>query len=79
MESPLNIHGYLPKVKFVLTFDGIFLLEASNHHRYRYSEGGLYERRASPPWRDLAIDYPRSRLGGLENFHHKCTQGGWPS
>ena len=40
MESPLNIHGYLPKVKFVLTFDGIFLLEASNHHRYRYSGGG---------------------------------------
>ena len=29
----------------------------------------LYERRASPPWRDLAIDYPRSRLGGLEIFH----------
>ena len=29
----------------------------------------LYERRASPPWRDLAIDYPRSRLGGLESFH----------
>ena len=26
-------------------------------------------RRASPPWRDLAIDYPRSRLGGLEIFH----------
>ena len=26
----------------------------------------LYERRASPPSRDLAIDYPRSRLGGLE-------------
>ena len=24
---------------------------------------------ASPPWRDLAIDYPRSRLGGLEIFH----------
>ena len=22
--------------------------------------------RASPPWRDLAIDYPRSRLGRLE-------------
>ena len=29
----------------------------------------LYERRASPPWRDLAIDYQRSRLGGLEIFH----------
>ena len=29
----------------------------------------LYERRASPPWRDLAIDYPRSRLGGLGIFH----------
>ena len=24
---------------------------------------------ASPPWQDLAIDYPRSRLGGLEIFH----------
>ena len=29
----------------------------------------MYEKRASPPWRDLAIDYPRSRLGGLEIFH----------
>ena len=29
----------------------------------------LYERRASPLWRDLAIDYPRSRLGGMEIFH----------
>ena len=29
----------------------------------------LYERRASPPWRDLATDYPRSRLGGLEILH----------
>ena len=29
----------------------------------------LYERRASPPWRDLAIDYPRSHLGGLEIFN----------
>ena len=27
-----------------------------------------YER-VSPPWRNLAIDYPRSRLGGLEIFH----------
>ena len=29
----------------------------------------VYERRASPPWRDLAIYYPRSRLAGLEIFH----------
>ena len=29
----------------------------------------LYERRASPPWRDLANDNPRSRLGGLEIYH----------
>ena len=29
----------------------------------------LYERRDSPPWWDLAIDYPRSRLGRLEIFH----------
>ena len=29
----------------------------------------LYERRASPSWRDLAIDYPRSHLGGLDIFH----------
>ena len=29
-----------------------------------------YERKASPPWRDLAIDYPRSRLGNeMEIFH----------
>lgn len=31
----------------------------------------FYERRASPLWRDLAIDYPRSHLGGLEIFQ-KC-------
>ena len=31
----------------------------------------LYERRASPLWRDLTIDYPRSRLGELEIFHIK--------
>ena len=29
----------------------------------------LYERRASPPWRDLAVDYLGSRLGGLKIFH----------
>ena len=29
----------------------------------------LYEKRASPPWRDLAIDYARSRQGGMEIFH----------
>ena len=29
----------------------------------------FYERMASPPWRDLSIVYPRSRLGGLEMFH----------
>ena len=29
----------------------------------------LYERRASPPWWDLAIDYRRSRLGRLKMFH----------
>ena len=29
----------------------------------------IYERRASPPWRDLAIDYQRCRLWGLEIFH----------
>ena len=29
----------------------------------------LHVRRASPPIRDLAIDYPRSRLGGLVIFH----------
>ena len=29
----------------------------------------LYERTTSPPCRCLAIDYPRSRLGGLEIFH----------
>ena len=29
-----------------------------------------YERKASPPWQDLAIDYPRSRLGSkMEIFH----------
>ena len=29
----------------------------------------LHERRASPPRRDLVIQYPRSRLGGLEISH----------
>ena len=29
----------------------------------------LHGRRASPPKRDFAIDYPRSRIGGLEIFH----------
>ena len=29
----------------------------------------LHERRASPPRQDLAIQYPRSRLGGLEIAH----------
>ena len=29
----------------------------------------LHERRASPPRRDLAIQYLRSRLGGLEISH----------
>ena len=38
----------------------------------------LYERRASPPWRDLAIDYPRSRLGGLEIFHINALKRAGP-
>ena len=29
----------------------------------------LLERRARPTKRDLIIDYPRSRLGGLRTFH----------
>ena len=29
----------------------------------------LYERRASPSWRDLATDYTRFHLGGLYIFH----------
>ena len=39
----------------------------------------LYEKRASPPWRDLAIDYPRSRLGGLEIFHINALKRAWPA
>ena len=38
----------------------------------------LYERRASPLWRDLAIDYPRSRLGGLEIFHINALKSADP-
>ena len=34
--------------------------------------------RASPPWRDLAIDYPRSRLGGLEIFHINALKRAGP-
>ena len=33
---------------------------------------------ASPPWRDLAIDYPRSRLGGLEIFHINALKRAGP-
>ena len=60
MELPLNVHGYLSEVKFVLTFDGIFLLEADNHHRYRYS-GGVHMK--GGPALLSRTDYPRSRLG----------------
>ena len=38
----------------------------------------IYERRDSPPWRDLAIDYPRSRLGGLEIFHINALKRAGP-
>ena len=36
----------------------------------------LYQRRASLPRRDLNIQYPRSRLGGLEIFHVNAILGG---
>ena len=35
----------------------------------------LHEKRASPPRRDLAIAYPRSRLVGLEISHINATEG----
>ena len=38
----------------------------------------LYERRAGPPWRDPAIDYPRSRLGRLETFHINALKRAGP-
>ena len=38
----------------------------------------LYEGRASLPWWDLAIDYPRSRLGGLEIFHINALKRAGP-
>ena len=38
----------------------------------------LYGKRTSPPWRDLAIDYPRSRLGGLEIFHINALKRAGP-
>ena len=38
----------------------------------------LYERRASPHWRDLTIDYPRSRLGGLEILHINALKRAGP-
>ena len=34
--------------------------------------------RASPPWRDLAIHCPRSRLGGLEIFHINALKRAGP-
>ena len=39
----------------------------------------LYEkRRVSPLWRDRAIDYLRSRLGGLETFHINALKRAGP-
>ena len=38
----------------------------------------LYERRASPPWRDLAVVYPRSRLGELHIFHINALKRAGP-
>ena len=38
----------------------------------------LYERRASPPWRDFSIDYQRSRQGGLEIFHTNALKSAGP-
>ena len=38
----------------------------------------LHEKRASPPRRDLAIAYPRSRLVGLEISHINATEGASP-
>ncbi len=38
----------------------------------------LHEKRASPPRRDLAIVYPRSRLVGLEISHINATEGASP-
>ncbi len=35
----------------------------------------LHEKKASPPRRDLAIVYPRSRLVGLEISHIDATEG----
>ncbi len=35
----------------------------------------LHEKRASPPRRDLATAYPRSRLVGLEISHINATEG----
>ena len=39
----------------------------------------LYESGVSPPGRHLALDYPRSRLIGMEIFACKHTQEGRPS
>ena len=39
----------------------------------------LNERSASPPKRDVTIDYPRSRLGALEIFHVNARRKGSPS
>ena len=37
-----------------------------------------YEGKAGHPWRDLTIDYPRSRLGGLEIFHINALKRAGP-
>ena len=38
-----------------------------------------HERRASPPKRDLTIDYPRSRVGGLEISHINILRRAGPT
>ena len=39
----------------------------------------LFENRASPPKRDLTVDHPRSRLGGLEISHVNALKRAGPS
>ena len=70
MSSPkaVNITNSRPKSVFIEWPSKIFVKICLR----------LYERRASLPWPDLAIDHSRSRLGGLEMFHINALKRAGP-
>ena len=65
----LLIRGYLLWRRALLVGQPTLPSSASQTNSLSKFISVYYERRASSPWRDLAIGYPRSRLGWLEIFH----------